>query len=139
MNSSSLKAALYTFVLGSMILYTTMNVISGIETSGELSHWAMAFGVFFVGQFLVPRLLKFFTIPKNVITYWIIAAITSFASLYAMSLFLPGITIGETVLDSASIGFVSIEPYTLSPDVTMIIAGLYAGLLSAIFYWLKSE
>lgn len=139
MNSLSIKTVLYTFALGSLIFYAATKVISGIETSGEWSHWTMIFAVFFVGQFLVPKLLKFFTIPKNILTYWLLSAITAFASLYAMALFLPGITIGETVLDSASIGFVSITKYTLSPDFTMIMASIYTGLLSALFYWLNVE
>jgi hypothetical protein len=139
MSPSSLKSTLYTFALGSLILYTTTTAISGFEMPILWSHWLMAYGVFFIGQFLVPRLLKFFTIPKNLLTFWVLSAITSFASIYAMSLFLPGIMVGETVLDAASIGFVSINPYTLSADFTMIIAGVFAGLLSALFYWLRTE
>ncbi len=139
MNPSTLKSALYTFALGSLIFYTTAHAVNGIEMSGEVSHWAMAFGVFFVAQFLVPKLLKFFTIPRNILTYWAFSALTTFASLYAMSLFLPGVTFTETVINSASFGFVSINEYTLSPDITMILASLYAGLLSALFYWLKKS
>jgi hypothetical protein len=62
-----------------------------------------------------------------------------FGAFYLMSLFLPGITISETILDPMTLGFVSVNPYTLSPVMTMVLAALVAGLLSAVLYWLDSE
>lgn len=139
MDSSAIKSMLYTFALGSLIFYTTTCIVSGIEMSGEISHWIMAFGVFFVAQFLVPKLLKFFTLPKNVFMYWFLSAVVNFAAFYAMSLFLPGIIIRETPLSETSFGFISISESILSPDFTMVFASIYAGLLSAVFYWLKAD
>ena len=139
MNTSVIKSLLYNLILGSMILFVVFQLMSGIETSGQIIYWAMMFAVFFVAIVVVPQMLKFFTIPKNFFTYWLTSSIVSFIAIYAMSLFLPGISIGETVIDPVSAGIISIDPFTLSPILTTVLASLLAGLLAATLFGLQKE
>lgn len=136
---SSIKSFLYDFVIGSMIFFITTQIMSGIQLSGILTHWLMMFAVFVVANMIVPHTLKFFTLPKNFLTYWLGSAVVSFAAIYAMSLFLPGIIIGETLIDPVSLGIISVNTYTLSADITMVIAGIIAGLFTAILFELNRE
>ena len=122
-----------------MVFYIIASMIPGIEAPTQLIHWLMAFGVFAGANLLVIQFIKFFTIPKNILTYWLAGTMLDFGAFYLMSLFLPGITISETILDPMTLGFVSVNPYTLSPVMTMVLAALVAGLLSAVLYWLDSE
>ena len=138
MNMYTIKTILYNFLLGTLIFYITSQIV-GIETSGIVSHWLMAAGAFVAANLLVPYLLKFFTLPKNFLTYWLAGTIMSIAAFYIISLFLPGITFEETVLEPSSLGIISINSYTLTPFMTMTFAGIIAGLMSAAFYWLQSE
>ena len=122
-----------------MIFYIVTKVMTGIQTSGYALYWLMTYGVFFLANQLVPHTLKFFTLSRNILTYWIMTTIVSFAAIYAMSIFIPGIEIGETVLDPVSFGAISVNPYSLSPDMTMVIAAVAAGLFRAVLYSLKSD
>ncbi|MBN2100633.1 phage holin family protein [Candidatus Dojkabacteria bacterium] len=137
MNSSSIKSLLYQILLSSLILYVTFNVFSGIQTSGEIIHWLLAFALFGVAGFLVKQTLKFFTLPSNFFTYFLASALIGFGAIFAMSMFLPGIQIGETLIKQKSLEFISINSYTLSPVFTMIAASAFSALLSASFYELK--
>ncbi len=139
MNAASIKNFLYSFLLGSIIFYITTRIIPGIKVTGTILYWLMAYGVFFLANILVKQVLKFFTLPKNFFTFWLVSAILSFAAIYIMSAFLPGITVGATLLDPVGLGIISINPYTLTPILTMIAGGIVAGFLSAAFYWLASD
>lgn len=138
MNIRTIKAFLYSYLLGLIIFYITTQLVE-TEMSGMLTHWLMASSLFAVATMATPHLLKFLTLPKNFFTYWLAGTIVSIAALYAISLFLPGISFQETVLEASSLGIVSINPYTLTPFMTMTFAGIIAGLLSAVFYWLQPE
>lgn len=139
MNSYAVKKILNTFFLGSMIFFVTVTVLSGIQTTGQLSYWIIAFGFIFAANLLVPQVLKFLTLPRNFLTYWLMSATANFAAIYAISMLVPGFVMGETIVNPMSTGIVSVNPYTLSADVTMIFAGLISGLLNTIFYLLERE
>lgn len=139
MTLGTLKKYFYQIIISSMILYIVVDMIPGIIAPTQPLHWIMALGVFAASNLLVVQIIKFFTIPKNILTYWIASAVLGFGAFYIMSLFLPGITIEETPLEDASFGIISVETYTLSPILTMAVAGLVSGLLNAVLYWLEKE
>lgn len=139
MNSSSIRNILYQFVTGSMIFFITTKLIPGVQMSGQFVHWVMAYGVFVAANALVPHTLRFLTIPGNFFAYWLVSAVLSFISIYIMSILLPGILVTSTVIDPVGLGIISINPYTLSPILTMISAGIVAGLMGATLYVLNSK
>lgn len=139
MNMSSIKKFLYTFMISSMIFYITVKMLSGIETSGQLIHLLLAFLLFVIPSILVKHTLRFFTLPSNFLTYLLILSILNFAAFYGISLLLPGIRIGETLIDPVSMGIVSINPYTLTSFLTMVFASLVSALMTSTLYWLKKE
>lgn len=138
MTMGSLKKFLYNFVIGSMIFFIVVVLLPGIQTSGMLVHWLMAFAVFNVGLLVVPQTLRFLTLPRNILTYWAFSSLTSFAAIYAISMFVPGLTIHETVIDPVKLGIVTVDPYTLSKDLTMITAAILSGFMNAVLIWLKT-
>ena len=138
MTLGSIKKMLYQFVLSSMVFFILTQLLSGFEISGQPLHWLMMFVVFGASNLLVIQLIKFFTIPKNILTYWLASMILSFAAFYVMDMFLPGITIGETIIDPVSAGIISVEPYIFSPILTMVLAGVVSGLFNAVLYWLDT-
>ena len=139
MTLSSIKKFLYQAVLSGMVFFITMQIITGITTSGLAVHLFMVLAVYAVANMSVIQLIKFFTIPKNISHLLLTSAVLSFGAIYVMSIFLPGITIGETILDPVSLGIISVNPYVLTPTLTMILAALVSGLLNAVLYWLDSE
>ena len=139
MTLGTIKKYLYHILISSLIFYLVVALIPGIVAPTQPMHWLMSLGVFAVANLLVIQIIKFFTIPKNILTYWLASAVLSFAAFYIMSLFLPGITIEETPLKDASFGIISVETYTLTPILTMILSGLVSGLLNAVLYWLEKE
>ena len=139
MTLGTIKKYLYQIIISSMIFYIVVDMIPGIVAPQEPLHWLMALGVFAAANLLVLQIVKFFTIPKNILTYWVASGVLSFAAFYIMSMFLPGITIEETPLTDASWGIISVDTYTLSPILTMVVAGLVSGLLNAVLYWLEKE
>ncbi|MDD3661464.1 MAG: hypothetical protein PHG63_00165 [Candidatus Dojkabacteria bacterium] len=138
MTMGSLKKLLYNFVIGSMIFFIVVVLLPGIRTSGMLLHWLMAFAVYNVGLLIVPQTLRFLTLPRNFLTYWVFSAVTSFASIYAISMFVPGLTIHETLIDPVKLGIVTVDPYTLSKDLTMIAAAVLSGFMNSALIWLKT-
>lgn len=137
MNSSGIRKFLYSFILSSMTFYITATLISGIETSGEIIHWLMAFCLFAAANSLIKQTMKFFTLPQNFITHWVVGSILNFGAIYGMSLILPGIRVGETLIDPVSIGIISVNPYTLTPFLTIVLTAIVSSLFGAALYWLK--
>lgn len=137
MNSSGIKKFLYSFILSSMTFYITATLISGIETSDQFMHWFMAFCLFAAANSLIRQTMKFFTLPQNFVTYWIVGSILNFGAIYGMSLILPGIRVGETLIDPVSVGIISVNPYTLTPFLTIVLTAMVSSLFSASLYWLK--
>ncbi len=139
MNSSSIKNFLYSFLLNSLIFYVTTKIVTGIQTSGQATHWLMAYAVFAAANALVPHMLRFFTLPGNFFAYWLMSAILSFVAIYIMSMLLPGIIVRETIIDPVGMGLISINPYTLSPIFTMVAGGLVAGVFGAAFDYFNNN
>jgi uncharacterized membrane protein YvlD (DUF360 family) len=139
MTLGSIKKMLYQAILAGMVFFITMQIVTGITTSGLAVHLLMALAVYAAANMLVIQIIKFFTIPKNLFTYWLASAVLSFGAIYIMSVFLPGITIEETILDPVSLGIISVNPYVLTPMLTMVLAALVSGLFNAVLYWLDSE
>jgi len=139
MDSYGIKKFIYDLILSSMIFYITAAAISGIETSGQIVHWLMAFGLFGIANSLIRQTIRFFTLPRNFITYWIVGTVLNFGAIFGMSLALPGIRIGETLIDPVSLGIISINPYTLAPTLTIVFAAIVSSLFSAFLYWLKRD
>lgn len=139
MTLGSIKRVLYQAVLSAMVFLITIQVVTGITISGLAVHLLMVLAVYAVANMMVIQLIQFFTMPKNILTYWLTSAVLSLGAIYIMSVFLPGITIGETILDPVSLGIISVNPYVLTPMLTMILAALVSGLLNAVLYWLDSE
>lgn len=139
MNVSKLKYWLYNFVLGSMIFYIVTSTMSGIITSGEVLHWLGAYAVFTLLNLLAEHTLKFLTLPTNFFTYILASTLLTLVSFYIISIFLPGIRFGPSVLDPVSIGIISINPVTLSSTMTMVVGALFSGFFWGLFYWLSSD
>lgn len=139
MNWAAIKRILYDFFINSLIFYAVVKAISGITTSGRVLHWLMAFAVFALANLLVKQTIKFLTLPSNFFTIFIVSSILNFAAIYGMSLIIPGIQIGETLIDPVSIGIISVNPYRLTSFLTMVLASLYAALLSSVLNWLRKS
>lgn len=139
MNSTGIKKFLYSFILSSMIFYITATLIQGIHTSGQIIHWIMMFGVFGIANSLIRQTIKFFTFPQNFTTYWLVGSILNFGAIYGMSLILPGIQIGETLVNPISAGIFSINPYTLTPFLTIVLTSIVTSFFSTSLYWLKKS
>lgn len=139
MNSIKIKSILYNFIVFSMIFYVTTRIINGIHTSGQIHHLLLAFALFTLANLLIPHMLRFFTFPTTFFTYFLMSLILSFAAIYLMSLFFPGIDVGTTSIDPVGVGIVSVNPVTLTPIMTMVAGGAVAGFLSALLYWLNRD
>ncbi|MEA3357018.1 MAG: phage holin family protein [Patescibacteria group bacterium] len=139
MNLAKIKNFIYTFLLGSMIFYITTHIVTGIEISGEPAHWLMIYAVFAISNIIARLCIKFFALPQNFIIFWLCSAIFGFCAIYAMSIILPGIQIAETLIDPMSLGIISVNPYSLSPMLTMVAGAAVSGLFGSIFNWLKRE
>lgn len=137
MDLSGIKKIIYNFILSSMIFYITVTLIQGIQTSGQIIHWILIFGLFGIANALIRQTINFFTLPQNFTTYWLIGTILNFGAIYGMSLILPGIRVGETLIDPISVGIFSINPYTLTPVLTILFAATVSSFFSASLYWLK--
>jgi uncharacterized membrane protein YvlD (DUF360 family) len=120
-----------------MIFYITTKVMNGIQTSGVVTHWLIAYAVFSAANLLVPQFIRFFTIPSNLLTFWLMSALMSFIAIYLMSALLSGIEVGETNLNQIGLGIISINLQNLTPLLTMVVAGIFAGTFSTLLHWLN--
>ncbi|MBN1618250.1 phage holin family protein [Candidatus Dojkabacteria bacterium] len=139
MNMSTIKSFLYNFILGAMIVFITFNILDGVQTSNNIVHWLLIYLVFCLANLLVKHTIKFLTLPTNFLSYFLIGSLLSFGAFYLMDIFLPGIKFGSTLVNPFSTGIFSINPFTLSPILTMLVAGIISGLFSSLFFWLGKE
>lgn len=139
MNAATIRKFLYNFLIGSMIFYITSNIVSGINISGEIVHFLIATLIYVVANQLVRHVIKFLNMPLNPFTFWLTSFVLSFGAFYLISMISPGVIIQQTVIDPVSLGIVSIEPYTLSPELTMAYAALISSLISLAFFWLSRD
>lgn len=83
-------------------------------------------------------LLRFLTLPINIITLVIVVTSILTGLFYLFELFMPGFYVNGVSFDSQTFNIITVEGFVLGKFASMILISLFIALLKAFVEWMRT-
>ena len=105
-------------------LYVAYSLVPTVSLGNDPKNWLVIVVSFFLVTIIIKPIFSLILIPLNFITIGLVSFILNTATIFALTVFIQGVSVGAYNFPGANLGGIILQPLALTQVMTIVVLGL---------------